>query len=336
MKFPKIEDSKTFELLARDIIQVKFNINCSIYGRNGQNQSGIDLFTSGNRRMAIQCKDYLVNKSISEVKTNILTEIEKLKGLMFPVSEFWFVTALSRDVNMQNEIEKLNPILTGSCNIYVLFWEDIEEVLSSNLLLIQKYFPFFRMEDDQNYRTLFCLGFFSQIFADYIELMRFERNDALTYCDIVENGLEWVSNINTQSTIRIHLEAMRRYLTEPLDLVKSFKKEDAYEWCMVIERSLISINGSLNNVSINYFRLGQYLGYFDKVLNFMNVPEKKITKLKFDEFVDILSNIKLNEKDKDFIANDLKIITESDDENSLNSNKYGMPSRVYDYLCNHL
>ncbi|MCF2704092.1 hypothetical protein I6E91_18740 [Enterocloster clostridioformis] len=52
-KFPKLKSYEMFELLARDVMQIKLGTILSLYGRNGQKQNGIDLYTSGENRIVV-------------------------------------------------------------------------------------------------------------------------------------------------------------------------------------------------------------------------------------------------------------------------------------------
>ena len=113
-KFPKLKSYEMFELLARDVMQIKLGTILSLYGRNGQKQNGIDLYTSGENRIVVQCKDYLSNKSSDEINKVFLNELGKTKLLDFTFDQFWLVTALDRDTSIQNIVENMQDQYAGT------------------------------------------------------------------------------------------------------------------------------------------------------------------------------------------------------------------------------
>lgn len=74
--------------MVKDVLEEKYGIRLSQYGRSGQNQNGIDLYTSGNPRIVVQCKDYLVGKSVADMQAAILEELIKTQKLEFAFAEF--------------------------------------------------------------------------------------------------------------------------------------------------------------------------------------------------------------------------------------------------------
>jgi len=49
-----------FEILSKIVCEQKFDVTFDLYGRNGQEQNGIDLF-SNSFRICVQCKNYQGN-----------------------------------------------------------------------------------------------------------------------------------------------------------------------------------------------------------------------------------------------------------------------------------
>lgn len=280
--YPKIKNDQIFELLSKDILEIKLSCRISSYGRNGQNQNGIDLYTDGTRRV-VQCKDYLKEKSAKKVKKVLLEELNKTKNLPFRFEEFWFATALDRDVNIQNVVEEINE--SSKLHIYILFWDDIEEILSWHTELAQKYYPSFRNQN-YNVRSLISLGFFSCILSELIELMSSEGNVICSYCDEIENGLVWVNNVNTKDSLKAHLDGVRSYFNGKLDSEK-YNLGDVCQWGKIIENNIWSINNSLEPIYSPYFIIGALLSiYHDHDLgdDYMTSPEniEWLSKLKFE------------------------------------------------------
>lgn len=321
-KFPKIKDPDTFELLARDTLQVKLNITLSLYGRTGQAQNGIDLYTSGENKIVVQCKDYLSDKSPTEISSIILNELGKTQKLDFPFKQFWLATALERDTNIQNIVETLqnNSVRT----IYIFFWDDIEEILSYNGNIALHYYPEY-CGMNENYSSLICLGFFSIVFTDYIDMMRFERTPALSYCYMIENGLNWVFNPNTRENLQICLAEIKKYLTGSLNLTIDFKQENAFYWCQDVQRNINSISYSLSQNYLIYFRIGIALGKLDHVLS--SNTNKGSNERYINELKQLLSSLNLTTNQSKVIQDYLKNL-------DIENQKYRIPTLIFDYLCN--
>lgn len=320
-KFPKIKDPDTFELLARDTLQVKLNITLNLYGRNGQAQNGIDLYTSGENKIVVQCKDYLSDKSPAEISTIILNELEKTQKLDFTFNQFWLATALDRDTNIQGIVETLQNNSAGT--IYIFFWDDIEEILSYNGDIALHYYSEYRGMNE-NYASLICLGFFSIVFTNYIDLMRFDRTPALSYCYMIENGLNWVFNPNTRENLQIYLSEIKKYLTGPLNLTIDFKQENAFYWCQDVQQNISSISFSLNQNYLIYFRIGITLGRLDYALNFG--ANESNNERYIDELKPLISTLNLTTNQAERIQDYFKKF-------NIESLKYNVPTYIFDYLC---
>lgn len=63
-KLPKPADAKRFEQMVRDCANKKYNKEFSLYGRTGQGQNGIDIYSVDDFEEAIQCKNYTSNDMI--------------------------------------------------------------------------------------------------------------------------------------------------------------------------------------------------------------------------------------------------------------------------------
>ncbi|MCF2704091.1 hypothetical protein I6E91_18735 [Enterocloster clostridioformis] len=261
------------------------------------------------------------NKSSDEINKVFLNELGKTKLLDFTFDQFWLVTALDRDTSIQNIVENMQDQYAGT--IYILFWDDIEEILSYNANIVMQYYPEY-CSKSQNYSSLVCLGFFSQIFSDYIDMMRFERNVAISYCDSIENCLDWVTNDNTKRVIQANLLGIREYLMGPLNLVSDFKQENEYYWCQTVEQNILSIQYSLDNSFIVYFRIGNKLGELEHLLNFstnMTIIDRHVNELK-----QLINSLNLRENDRSVIWSHLEKLSD-------NNTKYYVPSNIYNDVC---
>ena len=55
---PKQTDAKIFEQMVKDCASKKYNKEFNLYGRTGQNQHGIDIYSINDFAEVIQCKNY--------------------------------------------------------------------------------------------------------------------------------------------------------------------------------------------------------------------------------------------------------------------------------------
>lgn len=120
-----------FQLLCKDILIIKYGERFEEYGRTGQSQKGIDILAtnpnSSYLRKVAQCKFYTDNTS--SIVNSFLEQIRKDYNTAcqhFAISEFIIITALNRDVKIQDEIYKFS---NKSYPITIWFWDDIEQIV---------------------------------------------------------------------------------------------------------------------------------------------------------------------------------------------------------------
>ena len=96
------------------------NPGCLIhrYGRQGQNQHGIDIYIQNINNTVIQCKNYALKttKEIDDIVNNIT---------FTPRGHIIIATTGNRDTNLQNHIINNYPGVVD-----ILFWDDIESKIS--------------------------------------------------------------------------------------------------------------------------------------------------------------------------------------------------------------
>ena len=163
MKLPTTSSAEEFEKMCADVLNSKYGMNFVPYGRKGQNQHGIDLYTktANGSYIVVQCKNYSYNKNSYKFRSQIKDDIEQSCNLEIKIEKFIVMTALKRDNKIQNYIFNFNPPFT----VDVLFWEDIENELCNNLKLLSKYYPQFRSNNEISYKNR------NQIIAD-LELIK--------------------------------------------------------------------------------------------------------------------------------------------------------------------
>lgn len=142
-----------FEKLIKGIVDVIWKQEgWQIYGRSGQNQSGIDLFgyDEQGRFTAIQCKKVSQTNSDGQLlSSSLLTEniikkeIENAEKINSPtLDRLIFATTSSRDVNIQNILRAINDSRKKESKFIVdiWFWEDIQIFIEKHHELMYFYY----------------------------------------------------------------------------------------------------------------------------------------------------------------------------------------------------
>lgn len=146
---PRLDNSNDFEELIRDLFSIKFkNPNLQRYGRNGQEQSGIDIvgtigkdYTSDSG-VVIQCKNHIDKITDTKLCSEIDTEISKFEKSTFKNDVFYFVTSAKNSKKIINHVKKININRTraGNKSMIVRFWDDISRDVLNNEFLLYKYY----------------------------------------------------------------------------------------------------------------------------------------------------------------------------------------------------
>lgn len=117
-----------------------------LYGRGGQKQLGIDLISLDGKHV-IQAKKKSLSSDDISIK-ELKGWIEKTKELR-EVHEFEILsiaTTKRRDANLQSELIQYNSTLPFK--VKLLFWDDIEELISQNKVVQEKYYNSHLYEED--------------------------------------------------------------------------------------------------------------------------------------------------------------------------------------------
>ena len=162
-KLFKMEDPKTFEKMVRDCASKKYGKTFSLYGRTGQEQHGIDIYSTNDFKEVIQCKNYTTN-DIRALKDVINRDFEKAYAYFYQETNqkferFIVATAIDKDRKIDDIIIEHNQ--QNDIKIEFWFWEDIQDiVLSYYDDLYKKYYESSAMKsvhtDNQAYADSFC------------------------------------------------------------------------------------------------------------------------------------------------------------------------------------
>lgn len=145
--FPKTKSSEEFENIAKDCAKKHWKQNFSLYGRLGQAQHGIDIY-SADFFIVIQCKNYTDNKkdTIEKFKQEISKDYKRAASKFPDIKLFVIATALDRNTDIQNfirDLDKEKNDFSEIVEIQILFWEDLCEELAGDINLLKKYYPFY-------------------------------------------------------------------------------------------------------------------------------------------------------------------------------------------------
>lgn len=130
MCLPTTNSDSEFEDMCVDVLSQKYGTSFQRFGRKGQRQNGIDLYAD-NFKIVAQCKNHHNYRSIvSEIQSDYDEAIKE-----FGPQKFIVATSLNRDVNIQTQISNIAQ------NIEILFWEDIQQIICNDNMMLQRFYP---------------------------------------------------------------------------------------------------------------------------------------------------------------------------------------------------
>ena len=166
-KLPKKTDPKIFEQMVKDCANKKYNKEFNLYGRTGQNQHGIDIYSINDFAEVIQCKNYTTNDK-KALKAKINEDFQSAYKY-FCEEKKWnftsFIVATSADKDKCVDDVVIENNLHSEIKTKILFWEDIEEIILANTDLLLKYYKPFVIDsselkivytDNRDYADRFC------------------------------------------------------------------------------------------------------------------------------------------------------------------------------------
>lgn len=123
----KPTNDKKFEEMVRDCASELYAGIYDLYGRNGQEQHGCDVFST-DFKIIIQCKCYNENNrdSYRRFSERIKDDFEKADAHFEQMERFVVVTTLDRDSETQEELYKLDK-----GRVKIVFWEDFEKAYAT-------------------------------------------------------------------------------------------------------------------------------------------------------------------------------------------------------------
>lgn len=286
-QLPKSRSAEEFELMCCDVLQKRCGAFFQQYGRNGQKQNGIDLYAlspqSNGHYIVAQCKNYFGDSTASALISKIKADIDAVaQQTILPIQRPYIMTSFNRDVQIQNTIIKQQ----ASCpfQLVVMFWEDIQRDILSDQTLLAKYYPYI---GNGNLLTLFNLAFIGTQFSYLIFLLLGDRGETNRICELLQDGAEWIKNINTRQRFFALLSSVYEFVNGdlPYDILDNPKNSDQHFWCTEVEKIVSTVGDSLEPKTRILFMIGAHLGHYSKVFGINDTTVLPTSKK--DSFMDL-------------------------------------------------
>lgn len=150
-QLPPLKDEKLFEEFACDLFNAIDSLvkhepgDYQIFGVKGQNQRGIDIYSS-KRTTAIQCKLKDIRKKDEQIRqqleVDILTDVEKAKKLSLEISRFIVASTFRDDTLLQEFVHQLKAGLQLPFEVYYWGWDTLTRHAEQHTPILNKYFPY--------------------------------------------------------------------------------------------------------------------------------------------------------------------------------------------------
>lgn len=118
-----------FELLVRDCAAIEFRQDFHLYGRSGQAQHGIDIF-SDDWTIVIQCKTYKDNEAFRKIMADEYRKAREhfQRDGQPRFQQFIFATALDTDAQAQDIADDLSQ---AGIPVKIWFWDDLLKTIDN-------------------------------------------------------------------------------------------------------------------------------------------------------------------------------------------------------------
>ncbi|WP_178984720.1 hypothetical protein [Winogradskyella helgolandensis] len=174
LNFLPPQNWQDFESFVKGTVEVIWKQQAwHLYGRQGQAQSGIDIFGYDNnqRNVGIQCKKKAQTNSDGELlKNSLLTksliqeEIKSASKIKSPkLDRLIFATTSSRDTKIQDIIRDENS-KNQNLDIEIWFWEDFQILIERNIELMYWYYKDYLQNIEKYNPDIHILTLYKQAF----------------------------------------------------------------------------------------------------------------------------------------------------------------------------
>src|SRR5690606_27178664 len=177
-----------------------------IYGRQGQSQTGIDLYgyDEQGRVTAIQCKKKNLTNANGKLLTNSLltkklieTEIASVEKISQPkIQRLIFATTSSRDTKVQDEVRAINEVRKKDNKflIEVWFWDDFQVLIEKHIELMYWYYSEFLESIHKYDKNIHILTMLRQAFTRPAFSRRIRREESGSdFIQAIKNTMEAIT-----------------------------------------------------------------------------------------------------------------------------------------------
>lgn len=345
-QLPKSRSAEEFELMCCDILQKRCGTYFQRYGRNGQQQNGIDLYAPSPLRngyyIVAQCKNYFGDSKPSTLIARIKSDLDSVaQQTILPIQKLYIMTSFNLDVQVQNAIIEQQ----SSCpfQVEIIFWEDIQSVILSDQTLLAKYYPSYA--GSGNLVTLFNLAFIGAQFSYLIFLLLGDRGETNRFCELLQDGAEWIKNTNTRQRFSELLSGVYKFVNGdlPCDILENHRISNEYYWCTEIEKIVSTVGENLDSKPRILFLIGIKLGYYSKLLDDNN--DVVISANEKSSFMDLCRTFGFTDEQNQIIETTLEPIFLShpnlnaaspSESHSFIRRRIVAPDHAYEYIRNLL
>lgn len=147
---PRINNPQLFEVLVQDLLNAAHNTDSfQLFGRNGQDQSGIDIY-SHERRVAVQCKqrdNYVLNNSdFNKLTTQFENDLYRACQSPLPFDTFILASTIQSYTYLQEMAAQLSDRYSKTVTFWG--WNKIERLVFESKRVREEYYAgFFRNLD---------------------------------------------------------------------------------------------------------------------------------------------------------------------------------------------
>ncbi len=128
LQVPPPKDWQQFERNMRDLFEAHWESTATMHGRNGQPQSGVDIYgqpNGGADYHGVQCKGREGNFGVAVTEKELTDEVEKATKFEPRITRFILATTTARDAKIQKVVRRLNERKRKPLTVEVAFWDDI-------------------------------------------------------------------------------------------------------------------------------------------------------------------------------------------------------------------
>ena len=188
------------------------------FGRRGQAQNGVDIYSPQNRR-GIQCKNKGLGEELTEAEC--LKEIGKAETFTPELKHYIIATTAKKDAEIQKVILNLSETRkqSGKFTVEVVSWEDLGELFNAYPEVMGRYYPGRHLEYKAMQKDIQDVRKNQEVYHEEVK----EQNEELkAKVEIMNGGLAHL--ISDCITKERHLE-----IDESKELLAAFKPCTAFD-----------------------------------------------------------------------------------------------------------